>query len=206
MDVNEPIVEETTEKNPYGIEPESYAELEENHPKLYKNTSSGQAPKNPFDGGGGGSSLFETIGTIPAVDAEVDYGDAGAEIAVWAEVEKLCSLGELKITATYTTNSGEVTDTITIPKLPHYIDLEDQRDYLVIFDPEHGYRQYPYTDESKTSGIMSVAIQPEETGKFSLGVYVVGQPIGKVHLTLTACDMITISKEFKDAMYLAKEV
>lgn len=57
MDVNEPVVEETTEKNPFGIEPESYAELEENHPKLYKNTSSGQSPKNPFDGGSSGGGV-----------------------------------------------------------------------------------------------------------------------------------------------------
>ena len=196
--------------NKYGLEPEEYADLETNYPQLDKNTSSGQSPKNPFiGGGGGGSSLFETIGTIPAVDAEVDYDSDsnGAEIAVWAEIDKPCSLGELKITASYTTNSGEVTDTVTIPRLPHYFGIEAQEDYLIVLTPTTDFRQYPYVDESKTSGIISVVIPDvEETGKFSLGVYVVGQPIGKVHLTLTACDMITISKEFKDAMYLAQEV
>ena len=44
-------------QNPYGIEPESYVELEENHPKLYKNTDSGTSTVptgNPFDGETGG--------------------------------------------------------------------------------------------------------------------------------------------------------
>ena len=45
--------------NKYGIEPEEYADLEENYPQLDKNTSSGQSPKNPFDGGGGGADFFE---------------------------------------------------------------------------------------------------------------------------------------------------
>ena len=208
MDVNEPIVEETTEKNPYGIEPESYAELEENHPKLYKNTSSGQSPKNPFiGGGGGGSSMFETIGTISAVDSEVDYGNsAGAEIALWAEVDKPCSLGEFKITASYTTSSGEVTDTVTIPKLPHYFDIDAQADYLVVLAPTTSYSQSLYVDESKTSGILSVAIPNIAEGEASLRVFVIGQPIGKVHFTLTACNMLAVSREFKDAMYLAQEM
>ena len=70
MDVNEPVVEETTEKNPYGIEPESYAELEENHPKLYKNTSSGQSPGNPFEGGGdSGGGETQVIYTITPGEA-----------------------------------------------------------------------------------------------------------------------------------------
>ena len=38
------------EEHPFGIEPETYSELEANHPKLYKNTESGTSPvKNPFD-------------------------------------------------------------------------------------------------------------------------------------------------------------
>lgn len=44
--------------NQYGIEPEEYADLETNYPQLDKNTSSGQSPKNPFDGGGGGADFF----------------------------------------------------------------------------------------------------------------------------------------------------
>ena len=46
MDVNEVL----TEEHPFGIEPETYSELETNHPKLYKNIESGTSPvKNPFD-------------------------------------------------------------------------------------------------------------------------------------------------------------
>lgn len=46
MDENEVL----TEEHPFGIEPETYSELEENHPKLFKNTESGTSPvKNPFD-------------------------------------------------------------------------------------------------------------------------------------------------------------
>lgn len=53
MDVNEVL----TEEHPFGIEPETYSELEANHPKLYKNTESGTSTVptgNPFDGESGG--------------------------------------------------------------------------------------------------------------------------------------------------------
>jgi len=46
-----------TEEHPFGIEPETYSELETNHPKLYKNIESGTSTVptgNPFDGGNSG--------------------------------------------------------------------------------------------------------------------------------------------------------
>jgi len=52
-----------TEEHPFGIEPETYSELETNHPKLYKNTESGTSTVptgNPFDGETGGGVEYET--------------------------------------------------------------------------------------------------------------------------------------------------
>lgn len=50
--------------NKYGLEPEEYADLNTNYPQLDKNTSSGQAPENPFIGGGGGDSGFTVTFTV----------------------------------------------------------------------------------------------------------------------------------------------
>ena len=63
-------------QNPYGIEPESYAELEENHPKLYKNTDSGTSTVptgNPFDGGGSPSAVEVKTITVTVSSAASSF-------------------------------------------------------------------------------------------------------------------------------------
>ena len=73
MDENENIV---TEEHPFGIEPETYSELEENHPKLYKNTDSGTSTVptgNPFDGGGSPSAVEVKTVTVPVVSATSSF-------------------------------------------------------------------------------------------------------------------------------------